>query len=130
MQKEVQPGNDYAKWTTAAKEMLKESATSSIHKYKKIIESIVNNECEGLNEEQSLYVLPETIIHRALEVLHSTIDHWKGLKLKRMKYRLETCLEYNRVAKDWYNQVKRKLLGNEFWIFAFQSIKHFTAKLG
>ena len=56
-------------------------------------------------------------------VLSQRIDEWNGVCLHRIKTQPTEFREYFVTGKNWWDSIKRKLIGSTLWIRVFEYIE-------
>lgn len=114
----IQPGTDYKEWIKITKDKLYERECK-IRKTQIIeVEGIIN----GLNN--SVFIFPKNIRDDALGVIRTMISRWKGVNIGRTKKSMTQYRNYFNVAKNWWDQSKKRMIGDIFWVPLFEFIQN------
>ena len=83
------------------------------------LESYINN--DGSNHKS--FTVPSEIRKNTLDQLYHLISKWNGVDISRTKSPLTRYRDYFCVAKNWWDQTKKKLFGAIFWLVIFKYIQ-------
>eukprot|EP01084_Bolivina_argentea_P221910 375727_1 len=117
----VQPGLNYTNWIKLSKHQLKEREFKVIKLKINKIQFIVNNECETHD-----FRIKQEIIDSALNQLRNKIDQWNGVNVNRTKASLSIYANYFIISKKWWDNQKRSIYGDIFWLKVLQSTQQFV----
>eukprot|EP01084_Bolivina_argentea_P221912 375730_1 len=117
----VQPGMNYSNWAKLSKQQLKERELTLLKLKINKIQSIVNNECKVHN-----FAIKQDIIDATINTLGNKIDAWNGVNINRTKSSLYIYANYFNIGKKWWDNQKRSIYGDIFWLQVFQFTQQFV----
>eukprot|EP01083_Nonionella_stella_P125502 379630_1 len=130
----IEDTGDRNKWIDLTKLKLKEREISLIRHKVSVAHRIIKAELRTLNATSqgaitnimNSYRIDDNLIATALTQLHQVIDDWNGLGKCESRHPLTTTVssyrEYIVLARNLWDQKKRSIYGNMFWIHVFMHI--------
>eukprot|EP01084_Bolivina_argentea_P221914 375732_1 len=112
----VQPGANYNNWIKLTKQQLKEREFILFSLKINKIQSIVNHRH---------FIIHQQIIDTTMNMLCNKIDQWKGVNINRTKVSSFIYSDYYIISTKWWDNRKRIIYGNNFWLSIFQCIEQF-----
>ena len=88
------------------------------------IHCIVRHRLSAHNIDDAVpFVVPSPLVADIIRALSRRIDEWKGVCLHRIKTQPTKFREYFVTGKNWWDSIKRKLIGSTLWVRVFECIE-------
>jgi len=119
------PGPGYANWITISRQMLKERESKLLSIKTEQIERIFNESVRNLHPHRDfkLFKISQDRMRIVLQQLFTNLNTWNGPNLSRIRKQISTFRDYFVIGKNWWDLIKRKSLGDIFWMSAFHQIQ-------
>ena len=136
------PGEECENWRRIAKLKLKERETKLMAVRLSTLRSVIREQCtafETLNSSlhrgtlsQKVTVssadglIPDQLSLAVLDKMKLALQFWNGVNLTKTKRSLEQFRDYYVIARNWFDCLKRNILGPAFWIEVFRLLEQFV----
>jgi len=120
------PGPGYANWIVISRRMLKEREAKLLAIKTEQIERIFNESVRALHPQRDLKLFKmssERMNQVVLIQLFQNLNTWNGPNLSRIRKQISSFRDYFVIGKNWWDLIKRKSLGDIFWMSAFHQIQ-------
>ena len=119
------PGPGYANWIAISRRMLKERESKLLSIKIEQIERIFNESVRSLHPHRDLkhFKISSERMRVVLQQLFQNLNTWNGPNLSRIRKQISSFRDYFVIGKNWWDLIKRKSLGDIFWMSSFHQIQ-------
>lgn len=93
------------------------------HEINHYIDTHTKNLSINCKQYRADFKITSEIRKNTLDQLYHLISKWNGVDISRTKSALTRYRDYFCVAKNWWDQTKKKLFGAIFWLVIFKYIQ-------
>lgn len=134
------PGEEYVHWSRLTKDKLKDRERKLMSLRMSSLRTIIVQQCQHFADinsphhhnvqrvtvSHSEHVIGDDITSECLNKLYLLLQFWSGVNLTKTKKPLNSFRDYFMIAKSWFDQKKKNMLGPDLWIPVFRALARFS----